>query len=506
MSYQALPSPNQAALRALALLPPKPNSITHAAALAVIGSNEDADNSATGTQYTVRTLINSGLVEAAETDRYTLHQTVADYARLSPPASDAVERMVAFFVDSLAATPDDHDWHDWMAQEQTNIVAALYLAAEQELNARCIQGVEAFHPFAENRGLYTLIDPLLALAVDRAQAQSDTAAAIRLLFKRSTIAIQQGDIAAGEQFVQVATMLARDLAQPTFVIPQLMHLGVFSIRRGNYTQAELYFQQGLALAETAEDPDKTAALLTNLGALHFEQGNFVKSKPYLRQSFELALAHGYRERACGALVNLIRLCIEQSEYAEAANYLGEGLQLAHATEHRLLLCILLRNQGILAMRQGQFAGAADSLRESLALARTLANPLEITEILCEISEVAIAQKNLVAAEEALQEALSLAQQNENQKELCGVHLRWGQLHQLQGYPEARTAYQTTLTIARRVGMRLEEAQALFGLALLAKQAGDFAPATELGQESLRLFDEIGHHLAATVRHWLAEDS
>src|SRR5947209_13128399 len=66
---QQLNEQAHAALYALSVFPPKPNSFSEEAALTVAAcSVETLDN-----------LIDAGLLESNSLDRYTLHQTIADY-------------------------------------------------------------------------------------------------------------------------------------------------------------------------------------------------------------------------------------------------------------------------------------------------------------------------------------------------------------------------------------------------------------------------------------------
>ncbi|MFI5275177.1 MAG: NB-ARC domain-containing protein, partial [Ktedonobacterales bacterium] len=73
-SDEQLTANSRAALRALAMLPPKPNTFSEEAALAIT----NADTAA------VDALVDAGLLEVAAPGQYALHQTVADYARLVP--------------------------------------------------------------------------------------------------------------------------------------------------------------------------------------------------------------------------------------------------------------------------------------------------------------------------------------------------------------------------------------------------------------------------------------
>lgn len=198
LSYQALSSDLQTALRAFALFPPKPNSFSTEAALFTAGSSTlpAAPTENSPAIQPDEALVRGGLVEITEVGRLMLHQTIADYALLQPPLREAVERMARFFISKMKAAPDDYAF---VEQEQTNILAALNLAAEHNLPTLYVDGVEVFYPFAENLGLYAAVDPLLALAAEKAQAGGEIATAVKLMCKRSVAVHQGAETSAAEE-------------------------------------------------------------------------------------------------------------------------------------------------------------------------------------------------------------------------------------------------------------------------------------------------------------------
>lgn len=93
LSIQRLSMPAQQALRAIALLAPKPNTFSENVALAVA----DCD------VKVIDTLSDAGLLETSTSGCYTLHQTISDYARLEPSAIHAEQRLVVYCEDFTVA-------------------------------------------------------------------------------------------------------------------------------------------------------------------------------------------------------------------------------------------------------------------------------------------------------------------------------------------------------------------------------------------------------------------
>ena len=120
LSDQQLDAREQAALRALSVFPAKPNSFPEEAALAVCNTSVE----------TLDRLIDAGLLEGSGPGRYTLHQTIADYARLRLTDARVRERMVSFF-NAFVETHKTN--YDILEREIDNVLAALQIAYEHNM-------------------------------------------------------------------------------------------------------------------------------------------------------------------------------------------------------------------------------------------------------------------------------------------------------------------------------------------------------------------------------------
>jgi hypothetical protein len=115
ISDEALDEAARHTLQALSIFPPKPNTFSEEAALAVSAAPAE----------TLDTLVDYGLLESGGPGRYTLHQTIADYARTKLTDETAYERMVEFFVQYVESHEKDYDA---LALEFNNVLAALQAA------------------------------------------------------------------------------------------------------------------------------------------------------------------------------------------------------------------------------------------------------------------------------------------------------------------------------------------------------------------------------------------
>ncbi len=183
------------ALYALSVFPAKPNTFSEAAALFVAKCDVE----------TLDMLSDAGLLESSDNERYTLHQTIADYARLHLKDTGAYERFLSYITDALERNEKDYDL---LERENPLIYATLDLSHTRGKQDYLIRAVLAFTPYLLSRGLYPQAKEWLQRAYDAAQQRVDT----------------------------------------PHITKTLLYLGRIAQKQGEYTQAETYFQDGLKLA------------------------------------------------------------------------------------------------------------------------------------------------------------------------------------------------------------------------------------------------------------------
>jgi tetratricopeptide (TPR) repeat protein len=121
ISDEALDEESSRVLRVLSVFPSKPDSFSEEAALAV---------TATSTE-TIDNVINYGLLESSGSGRYTMHQTIVDYARKKldelPDKTIYYKRMAEFFLSYVKAHKTDYDK---LNAEHANVTCAIKWAAK----------------------------------------------------------------------------------------------------------------------------------------------------------------------------------------------------------------------------------------------------------------------------------------------------------------------------------------------------------------------------------------
>lgn len=107
--------------------------------------------------------MNTGLVELRVRDRYSLHQTIADYAATRLTERSALKRMAEYFARYVEAHQKDFST---LEVETSNILAALEATEQMEQRNAFVQRVAAFLPFLYARGMYDRAVPFAQRARD----------------------------------------------------------------------------------------------------------------------------------------------------------------------------------------------------------------------------------------------------------------------------------------------------------------------------------------------------
>jgi hypothetical protein len=131
ISDEALDEESRQTLRALGVFPSKPNTFSEEAALAVASTSIRV----------IDTLIDFGLLESGGPGRYTLHQTISDYAKSQLMDMVVYERVIEFFIKYV----EDHKTESSLLErEASNILAAMEVMFERDMHPT---GVSAFAHF-----------------------------------------------------------------------------------------------------------------------------------------------------------------------------------------------------------------------------------------------------------------------------------------------------------------------------------------------------------------------
>jgi tetratricopeptide (TPR) repeat protein len=487
---QQLDESERAALYALSVFPPKPNSFSEEAALMVAACTVEILDGLTDT----------GLLESGGEERYTLHQTIADYAHMHLNEDTIVyERLITFVFGYVEAHTKDYEL---LGLEFNTILAALTVAQKIEKPVELVRGVNAFAPFLILRGLYELADQQLQQALEAAKALEDTYVMTISLLHLGEVAQKQGNYDQAEAFYHEGLTLAREIQDAERISALLTNLGWVSSKRGEFALAEDYLQEGLILAKQIEHSERISDLLEMLGSVAGSRGDYAQSETFLQDGLELARQVGDRERICSLLINLGATAGEQGHHKQAESYFLEGLELARQIGHREWISALLSNLGDASGELGNFAQAEVYFQEGLTLARQMGHREWICALLINMGSTLRKQGNYRQAEDYFQESLALARQLGRTDMISHALYEYGNLCLNQRQIEnAEASFREMLTTVSEGDDDLL-ALANYGLARTAAAKGNLLEARKLGEMSVTTLERMGHRNANEVREWL----
>jgi tetratricopeptide (TPR) repeat protein len=531
VSVHHLDVQDHATLCALAAFPPKPNSFSEEAALAV---------SATSVER-LDALWDAGLLESSGSDRYTLHQTIVDYAKTRCKDMRARQRLLSYMLWYIQESERDYEA---LEREQSNILAALDSAEELGMPQALLQGAIHLTSFMRVRGHYALAHRLLSQAQQVALQQKDALGHLQVLRHLADFAEQRGDYAQAERYSQEGLDLARQLGSPRNSESALLTtLGLVSFHRGDYERAKNLFEEGLRVARKFGNNERICTLLTHLGrVLHF-QGHYCQAEALYQEGLVLAQASEQQELLNLLLIYIGGVHLSQGNHLQAQRYYEEGLILARSLGHREYLEALLNDMGILAYNRGDLEQTVAYFQEGLALARQIGHGDDCCLLLSNLGEIAVKQGNYAQAEEYLREGIELARYTENRNRLTHLLSNLGSALGQQGdYERANMYFRESLDMAHAIGapwhiysalmswgeihLKYQQlhaasaafheilaqekspagepeliAEAKYGLARVANLQGRIEEALHFAQESEAHFAALGHFKATTVREW-----
>lgn len=530
ISDAALDEKTQHTLRALAVFLPKPNTFSEEAILAV--SNESS--------LTINALCEAGLLEVKGEGRYTLHQTIADYAKSNLTEVQTYNRMVTFFVQYAKTHQNDHNE---IEREEKNILNALEVAFSQGLWDSLVQGSNAMHSFLSTRGLHKLANNYLSLAEKGARLLQDEVGLMYTLYNLGVTEYRQGNYANAQNYLKESLVVAKkfDILKEKSAILQM--LGSIASNAGEPHQAHTLYQEALLLAQAVDDPIRIVGILQNIGVLADGQGNFEEAKNYYLKALQLAKSLGLEIKATSLLLNLGAIAYEISDYYEAENYFQQALAIAEKNKHHEARINALQNIGSLAGKRGNVGLERELYEQALALAYESGEHEDILYLLGNLGEQAIEEAQFSKANKYLQEGLrlasasgyqerinaflerfalleikrgrleqaesywlqglALARKLNHRRRLVNILMLGGELYlQRQQFSRAEDCLDECIVLATEVGMKEPLAEALYRLAQIKLKTGEKIKALQIANSSLEILNTIHHYKTEDIQRFI----
>jgi tetratricopeptide (TPR) repeat protein/transcriptional regulator with XRE-family HTH domain len=491
MSEERLDERSRQALSALAVFPPKPDTFSEEAALAVAAVDADV----------LDYLTDVGMIEIGQQGRYQMHQVISDYERLQGRNREAEMRMLTYMINFA----EQHKNNYSLLEKDLNIITgSIQLASEHKQHDLVMRGALACAKFLYDRGLQTVSETLLRQALVSAEMSNNMPLRAEILRDLTNIAKIRGNYKQAEKLAQECLSLLRSQKHAAALLSEILaHLGHILLLQGNYADAKIYLREGLACARQHKLSKQLCRSLGLLGVIAECQGDMPQAEQYWLEGLKIAIRAGEPESLayiCGVFG--ASLC-DYKRYAEAEEYLQRGLGLAQQIGSRPEICHFLLDLGNLALKRGEYQKAETYLLQSLGQARAMCLHPALSAILLTLGELAIKHEEDEKAMRYLQEGFVFAQQKGNRYFMSGIASTKGTVYlKSKDVQKAEEEFLTALACVPE-GNDIHRAQALYGLARVHLLRNERAQALEQGEQSLWIFEKIGSPLADEVRQWLA---
>ncbi len=534
ISDQQLSQQAHDTLCALSIFPPKPNTFSEEAALAVSQKSVEV----------LDELWDVGLLESQGPKRYTLQPTIADYARTCSKGSEAQQQLVKYMLGYIQTHKHDYQI---LELEINNLLTTLDVASNLYMGDALVQIMVALVPFMRVRGLYAQANHYLHLALKAARAMRDPVGQMTVLGHIAAFADLRSEYTQAEVYGQEGLALAQELGQIEIESDLLTILGQVAFHRGDYVESAILYEQGLQLARQLGNSERISTLLCYFGKTASRyQSNYTQAEVFYQEGLNIARRNGHQELICRLLAYLGAGAIRQGHYAQAQSHCMEGLTLARQLGYCEAMGFLLSNLGIIVWVRGNYKQAEAYFQEALTIARQIGHRKQMCHVLAYLGQVLTFpfQDKYAQAKTYLQEGIDLARQIGDRSALPLLLMSFGATIGGEGnYDQANGYFYESVGLARRYGFAWEIAAALtvwgflhlkyhrldaaagtfdyilthehttqrdpqfiamaqYGLAQIAMRRGNIEEACRLGQECLTGFEAIGHYWAAKVKDWL----
>ncbi len=489
VSDETLDAPARAVLRQLAFFPPKPNTFSEGVALAATHAPVDV----------LDALVDSGLVESVGNDRYTLHQTIADYARMDTPDPTAL----ACWTSCLVQYAQEHAANDdQLDRERENLLAALKVAFDQRLYDDLIRGILALHPFLIKRGLYVQAEPHLDHALDLlAGTETHRAERYTLLLVREQVYRVLGKRQAQRQELITLQELAEHEGNDRWRAEVAVRRASAAYLVNDYTAALAATQQAVELAQALDTIELEAAGQRWWGQTLVMQGDFTGARIHLERALALARTAGLSQVAADSLRSLGQLACDQSNYAEAQACHAQALRLYREMGNRLGEGQTIGSLGYVAYHQGDYSASQAFHEQALRLRREIGDRRGECGSLHNVGAALVEQGELSASQAFYEQALQLAYAIDSRNHVALALNNLGVNALRQGdYQHAQDLFKQALRLDREIGDRHSEVYVLLDMSLLCHLLENHEAALAYSQQAVPIIQETGDR-AEQARAW-----
>jgi tetratricopeptide (TPR) repeat protein len=267
------------------------------------------------------------------------------------------------------------------------------------------------------------------------------------------------------------------------------HLGRVSWRQGRYDDAAAHYEAARQIAMRLNDDELRARVENGIGVVHHARGAYAQA----RGSYSVALDFTTDDTQRGRiLLNLGAVANIEGDFSSARMYYGKSRAVFQRTGYTRGEASALHNLGMLNADEARWVDATEAYQRCLELLESLHDRQGVATVLLNRSEVECAQGQFAEAIASCDVALSIFSDIGDDSGR-GEALRWKghALREVGRFAEADKALGEALRIARRLQVKLLEAEASWDLGRSRAAQGDVDGARGHLDRAYELFAALG---------------
>lgn len=450
-------------------------------------------------------LVDKSMVRAGASGRFTLLETVREYAaarlRRADPGLLTIDSLAARHWRHFARLPEARAVSQRCADLDNLVAACRAASAANDAEAASGALVNAWAalrqagPYRVAVGLAQQVLAVQALTPEqRGIAHSVAGSALNTL----------GETMAATEHLQAGLDLLQ--AQPPGRAAGRLHLaqGQQQTLAGDLEAAALSLERSLKLADQLADDRLKADALTALGRLHDHQAQLPDAKRCYDAALALARALGDHRLEGGLLGNLGGLLHDLGHLQEARQHYEQSLTVCESVGDRLWGGNACSNLGLVLLAQDKPAEARPYLDRALSMAEACGNHRLAYTVRCNLGMALAAEGQTELAEKQFRLAVNAAAASDD-KRAEGQFLGYlaVSLARLGRAPEAQACLDRGEACLRELPDRLSLAILMCDRAEVASGTGDEAIAYSALQEAELIADELQCEPGSELRRRLA---
>ena len=376
-------------------------------------------------------------------------------------------------------------WHG-EAEDLEILVEAPHV--DTQLAARARTTIANLHLLA---GRYDRAEEMFDEARELAEGIGNPSTIARAVSGLGYVAFRSSKLAEAEAFWSQALGVCQE-SDEWLRASTLRSLAIAAGSRGDQVQASDLLEEAAQVAHEVHDDQLLRLVLSSSAEVNVWLGRYETALERYEESMRLATVIGDHVGRAIIMAELGWVEYLTGDYRQAEKWATEAMELAEALQHSRTLVNALRVLGEVTSGLGDADSARRFVERSVDVARALGSPTDLGGALCSLACVHVDHLALDQARSVALEALALNALAHTMKRATPEWVL-GEAARVRGdVVEARSRFEAELAFGKGGGHVIRhEAQAVRGLAEVARAGHDLAGATILHQQALRRRSDIG---------------